>query len=394
MHGCVHRSDSDGPGRAPHRCATLPVRTPGPPKNRSGAETTPWSDTPDAQPIGPSRRSRRARKHTRHHHDVPYHHHRPSPDVPPPMRRLRRRAIADRQQRLYCGTNGCTSFLELDPETGTRSLPHLRVRPPHPLTARAVPGPIADRRTDGAVAGRRAAILRRVTAPTATLDRARLARAAWPPSARRSPREHPRSAALHERGQGLAPRRRADALDGQVGRPVPALRRVGRGRPLPLRRRPRLRRLLPRRHRGDGRPRPGPDDRRRRAPAAPRHHPHAADRGRGLGRRGADPPVRAAGRGSSPCPRPTRTAWSLRLARHITGRSKVVVHDHCYHGSVDEAIAMLDDGRHGVVPVRGSVGPAGRRRRDDAGRRVQRRRRASRRRSPTATSRRCWSSRR
>ena len=48
--------------------------------------------------------------------------------------------------------------------------------------------------------------------------------------------------------------------------------------------------------------------------------------------------------------------WSLRLARHITGRSKVVVHDHCYHGSVDEAIAILDE--HGrVVPVRGSVGP-------------------------------------
>ncbi len=48
--------------------------------------------------------------------------------------------------------------------------------------------------------------------------------------------------------------------------------------------------------------------------------------------------------------------WSLRLARHISGRSKVVVHDHCYHGSVDEAIAMLD-GAGRVVPVRGSVGP-------------------------------------
>ena len=48
--------------------------------------------------------------------------------------------------------------------------------------------------------------------------------------------------------------------------------------------------------------------------------------------------------------------WSLRIARQLTGRSKVVVHDHCYHGSVDEAIAMLgDDGS--VVPVRGSVGP-------------------------------------
>ena len=48
--------------------------------------------------------------------------------------------------------------------------------------------------------------------------------------------------------------------------------------------------------------------------------------------------------------------WSLRLARHITGRRMVVVHDHCYHGSVDEAIAMLDDAGR-VVPVRGSVGP-------------------------------------
>ena len=48
--------------------------------------------------------------------------------------------------------------------------------------------------------------------------------------------------------------------------------------------------------------------------------------------------------------------WSLRLARQLTGRSRVVVHDHCYHGSVDEAIAMLaEDGS--VVPVHGSVGP-------------------------------------
>ena len=48
--------------------------------------------------------------------------------------------------------------------------------------------------------------------------------------------------------------------------------------------------------------------------------------------------------------------FSLRLARHISGRSKVVVHDHCYHGSVDEAIAELDAGGK-VVPVKGAVGP-------------------------------------
>jgi glutamate-1-semialdehyde 2,1-aminomutase len=34
--------------------------------------------------------------------------------------------------------------------------------------------------------------------------------------------------------------------------------------------------------------------------------------------------------------------FSIRLARQITGRSKIVVHDHCYHGSVDETLATLD----------------------------------------------------
>jgi transcription elongation factor Elf1 len=33
------------------------------------------------------------------------------------MRRQRRRANAS--TRLYCGTNGCTSFLEIDEKTGT-----------------------------------------------------------------------------------------------------------------------------------------------------------------------------------------------------------------------------------------------------------------------------------
>ena len=49
--------------------------------------------------------------------------------------------------------------------------------------------------------------------------------------------------------------------------------------------------------------------------------------------------------------------FALRLARHISGRSKVVVHDHNYHGSVDETFASLDaDGR--VGPSRGNIGPA------------------------------------
>ena len=48
--------------------------------------------------------------------------------------------------------------------------------------------------------------------------------------------------------------------------------------------------------------------------------------------------------------------FSLRLARRITGRPLVAVHDHCYHGSVDETFATLDHGR--VVPSKGNTGPA------------------------------------
>ncbi|GAA2083130.1 hypothetical protein GCM10009840_19500 [Pseudolysinimonas kribbensis] len=46
---------------------------------------------------------------------------------------------------------------------------------------------------------------------------------------------------------------------------------------------------------------------------------------------------------------------ALRYARQATGRRKVLVIDHCYHGTVDEAYATLDDeGR--VVARRGSIG--------------------------------------
>jgi glutamate-1-semialdehyde aminotransferase len=48
--------------------------------------------------------------------------------------------------------------------------------------------------------------------------------------------------------------------------------------------------------------------------------------------------------------------FAIRLARHISGRSKILVHAHNYHGSVDEAFAALEpDGR--VVASRGSIGP-------------------------------------
>ena len=47
---------------------------------------------------------------------------------------------------------------------------------------------------------------------------------------------------------------------------------------------------------------------------------------------------------------------AIRYARHVTGRPKVVVHDFCYHGSVDETFAARDeDGR--TVSRRGNIGP-------------------------------------
>jgi glutamate-1-semialdehyde 2,1-aminomutase len=48
--------------------------------------------------------------------------------------------------------------------------------------------------------------------------------------------------------------------------------------------------------------------------------------------------------------------FSIRLARQVTGRPFIAVHDHCYHGSVDETFATLDpNGR--VVASRGNIGP-------------------------------------
>ncbi len=45
----------------------------------------------------------------------------------------------------------------------------------------------------------------------------------------------------------------------------------------------------------------------------------------------------------------------IRYARQVTGRPKVLVMDHCYHGTVDEAYAELDE--HGqIVSRRGNIG--------------------------------------
>ena len=47
--------------------------------------------------------------------------------------------------------------------------------------------------------------------------------------------------------------------------------------------------------------------------------------------------------------------FALRFARHLTGRPKVCVMDWCYHGTVDETLAVLDHGT--VVPRPGALGP-------------------------------------
>ena len=47
--------------------------------------------------------------------------------------------------------------------------------------------------------------------------------------------------------------------------------------------------------------------------------------------------------------------FAIRLARHVTGKTKVLVFNGCYHGSADETVIGLNDGM--VVPRRGSVGP-------------------------------------
>lgn len=44
----------------------------------------------------------------------------------------------------------------------------------------------------------------------------------------------------------------------------------------------------------------------------------------------------------------------LRYARHLTGRHKIVVMDYCYHGTVDETFATLQQGE--VVERRGNIG--------------------------------------
>jgi glutamate-1-semialdehyde 2,1-aminomutase len=47
----------------------------------------------------------------------------------------------------------------------------------------------------------------------------------------------------------------------------------------------------------------------------------------------------------------------LRLAREVTGRPMVVVYNWCYHGTVDETVAVIDEATGKTVAKPGSLGP-------------------------------------
>jgi glutamate-1-semialdehyde 2,1-aminomutase len=47
--------------------------------------------------------------------------------------------------------------------------------------------------------------------------------------------------------------------------------------------------------------------------------------------------------------------WAIRLARQVTGRPKILVNAYCYHGSVDETIALIGPGERAIARP-GNVG--------------------------------------
>ena len=108
-------------------------------------------------------------------------------------------------------------------------------------------------------------------------------------------------------------------------------------------------------------------------PGGAGHHDDAADRGRDLGRRGADAALRPAALAVH-ADRHRRQPHGAAAGAPADRRPKVLVYSYCYHGSVDETFAVEQrraDGR-----ARGQRRRAGPARRDDGRGRVQRPRRA------------------
>ena len=90
----------------------------------------------------------RQKAHEHQYHDDPFHHivrYRTSYGHAPPAPPRLGRIVG---HPLYCRTNGCASFLEVDPTTGVATVPHLRVRPPD-RTDRPPPRVVASQRDDG-----------------------------------------------------------------------------------------------------------------------------------------------------------------------------------------------------------------------------------------------------
>ena len=58
--------------------------------------------------------------------------------------------------------------------------------------------------------------------------------------------------------------------------------------------------------------------------------------------------------------------FAIRLARHVTGRPRILVFNWCYHGTVDETFITLQDGV--ARPRGGNLGPPVDPAIDDAGR--------------------------
>ena len=118
---------------------------------------------------------------------------------------------------------------------------------------------------------------------------------------------------------------------------------------------------------------PAPTVGHRARAGRPRDHDDAADRGRRWSSARSCAGGSACRCGSSPCRPPTPTGTrSATPATSPAGR-KVVVHDYCYHGCVDETFATLDAAGR-TVARRGNIGPPVDPAETTDGRRVQRRR--------------------
>ena len=116
-----------------------------------------------------------------------------------------------------------------------------------------------------------------------------------------------------------------------------------------------VRRLLPRRHRRDGGALAGADGGGSRAAGRARNHRDAPLGGFRRGSRRSSPGVSASPSWQFALTATDANRFAIRLARELTGRSKVLVFNWCYHGSVDEALAVLEGSR--AVPRPGNVGP-------------------------------------